>query len=392
VQSLALTSDTFAFDVPSLPARSGKWLAHARPGAALPAFVEADFDALRAQLRDTLKPDASTLLFEYQKATESDLASYAGRKAVRDALADRIVADVLPIAGPDFAKLEEEADHLRACRLSGEHGIRTDTFKRVTRWDYKCGNTRLCPDDSRANAMKHIRRTKPVLLDEMRNSKALRLYYDVLTLPNVAAGDLHDALREIYRDWNAYRKRLARAGVDLVAAITSVEAPPSASGNAWNVHLNALMLVRVGSRWRETFSTMAACWPHMSHIQQIKKGAIESALVEVIKYSCKQTDLTTMAPAMFLEWWRAHRSFKRTRAYGVLHGCGEPEAERPEVVMLGRMTWRGFAAGPRYDVEVYAESASAENLILVSKSPGMSPTMVQELTECGAICPAGPPV
>jgi hypothetical protein len=143
---------------------------------------------------------------------------------------------------------------------------------------------------------------------------------------------------------------------NLVGMIGTLEAPLSRlaardPSNAWNVHIHAIMIFK----GRADYGRMRAIWGAHFHIERLEvksREAFHKALAELVKYPMKAiADKSSDArhadrdaPPMvewpadyFDEWWRAHRGFKRTRAWGELYTTKAAVARRS----LEHVDWLG---------------------------------------------------
>lgn len=335
------------------------------PPAALPIELESDRFQLEALSIDQAAEFGRTyvdhegeihsyaslapLALEQQTQLEFELTGYSKREAIRRAIAGKIRREVLPItAGEKW--IEDIPDRLEGARQSGKTGIRLKDKKRVFCWDTKAGLARLCPDDAREEAMRLRRRVMPTA--QKLRDEGLRFLYCVLTIPNAGAGELRGGMESAFSRLKSFLASKTDSGEkkfpEIKGALAVLEAPLGQSRD-WNVHLNVIFVVKGFL----DFGKMRAQWHwHLGGCKWIPPapGAFEAALAELIKYpvvamaekSAAHADQAqTLAPPMLewrpgelVEWLRAMRRFRRTRAYGALYGAKAPEAED-----MGPIVW-----------------------------------------------------
>jgi len=268
--------------------------------------------------------------------------------------------------------LEDIAASLRTCRKTGLVGLKPEGGY-VMAWDEKCGQVRLCPDESREETQRLSEWYEPAMYAFAKASPTHRLFYLVPTLHNYRPGDLARGKRELMERWKQFSADLVAEGIGLEGSLNIQEDPLSARGD-WNVHLNCFACVR----GRFDYARVRELWGANIHIEQIKgdREAIRNALREAIKYAAqivptKSEDKAERddsdAPAMtewphdrWLEWWQAQQGFRRVRSYGCLYGLHEKrwkaasgrqrrtwcdQAEQPAA--LARLAWREIDAKQR---------------------------------------------
>lgn len=346
-----------------------------------------DFDEGRAALAHYRKAQArdfepSAACFERLDDLAERLAEQsvprAERRELELALAEYIAGPVYSYSGD--ADLLCLADSLRKCRRSGAVGIHEAGH--LVAWDEKCGESKLCPDESHEETVRLINRYLPAITAWLGTGPGggwRRVFKAVLTLPNAPRGDLAAVQKDIFKRFKAVcsvkeaipfeekrkgdrrRKRAVFPGIK--GSLCVMENPLSARGD-WNVHLNVLLLVEGPFDWKR----FRAEWGFDLDIAHVKGGAegVAGALVESIKYmacvvSAKSHDHAdrgvTKAPGMcdwppdaWMEWWRAVKRSRRTRSYGILFKV--PELEDP--LDMGSVQWVGvvdYQAG-RYWVQL----------------------------------------
>lgn len=254
---------------------------------------------------------------------------------VRQAVARYLEQHVTPIT--DDERLQGMPSRLRGARLSGTIMYRREDQKLITIWDTKAGVPLLCPDDAREEGMRVARRYVPTITDWRNNGKAVHKL--VLSPPNVPRGELKQAMRDLFKTFN---KIFFKSGKfpQIKGALVTLEAP-LAKRRDWNVHLNVILLCDGFLDYQR----IVEHWGHQFDAQRLRgsREQIEAALRECVKYATQAMPSKTAehrargvseAPALiewtgdeFLEWWRAHQRFRRTRSYGVLFGLDDPEPE-----------------------------------------------------------------
>ena len=345
------------------------------PSSRMPPLVKAAFSRQQRYeevgqcVSGDLPVDPQTLLQAFNQL-ELQLPKMNERAYARERVADYVEQTILPTVCDE--KLEKIPGRLREARRDFTYGIRPDDGRTIIRWDQKAALPLLCPDDAREEAMRLQRRVVPELLRQVQGGA--RLHYFVLTMPNKQPGDLREGMLEMYKRFRALL-RLRRNGhakfPQITGALCVMEAPLSA-WRTWNPHLNVIFVCKGYLDYKE----LRQAWGYNLYAEPIAddRESIERSLRELIKYALKtipekladqcqikngsadgcllQPTLspsdfqlippddsavqaeTPSAPAMlqyspseWLEWWRAHQKFRRTRAYGVLFGLKVEELE-----------------------------------------------------------------
>lgn len=278
-------------------------------------------------------------------------------------------------------------ERLRHARQNFSYGVRPRDGKTIIRWDVKAGLPLLCPDDAREEAMRLQRRLVPALMAELARGRSL--HTAVLTIPNCAPGELHKTMRKLQRRFVALMRACKRKNrpFPIISAVTIMESPLGWRRD-WHPHLNVILVcdgfldygkLREWWHWDAHFSRLRG-----------SETQLRAALREIVKYSVRSVPEKSyekaqvharakadsrrntggrahhsrggqvgaglaeaqardppshggelreeadrgIAPALtewtaleFLEWWRAHRKFRRTRTYGGLYGLDDPEPE-----------------------------------------------------------------
>jgi hypothetical protein len=291
---------------------------------------------------------------EIQPQLELKLAGYSKNHVIRQRLAEKISGAVDRLyqrTGTADLYVAELAAKLRNARLDGTCGLRMNNGKPIFYWDTKAGLSRFCPDDAREDAMRLQRK----VLDPVAELQAggASIHYAVFTTPNAPAGELRKEMAAIQGRLRKFLKGFPQ----IIGALTVLEAPLGESRD-WNVHVNALLVVRGFLDYGE----LRRKWHWNCHMEKLATGpdAIRSALAELIKYAVAATvskSAEKAAPAghsrapPMLEWRDselfefiyAMRGFRRTRSYGCLYKLGKPEPEEiGQVIHIGTVkAWRG---------------------------------------------------
>lgn len=352
----------------------------------------------------------------HAELTDKRGPGYLDRARTRHALANYLRHQVTPWARehgePDAAEYALLADKLENARPWGVYGVDLEDESLAVEWMQRAGLVKLCPDDARDEGGRVARRYAPML--ELLQEEGLEVQFAVFTIPNVPAWHLGAGLDAIF---NRFRREVLYARTDgrqarsirdkkrlfpeLVGALAVLEAPLSAKGD-WNVHLNVLMVFDGRPDWK----AYREAWGANVEFRRVPAGASDAALRELIKYPLKAVaqksaekarprrdrrtgELIQAAPPTiewhperFVEWWRAHKGFRRTRSWGVLY-AGNVPAQEPRsldhVEWMGKMTLTParFAATPpmpdtRASDALQAARARSVDLIQGNKSAGFN--------------------
>jgi len=362
----------------------------------LPDFVDRDvrqgedYSRLdKLNLRQAIKDDLTALIEPYaeRRRGEQQLAGYI------ENIANSLDEDL------DLKEhLLSIACQMNACRNTGR--IFKEDNETYFAWDYKCSQTKLCPDESREESQRLAEFYLPELLNYAKEDGRNRVFYSVFTDKNYSLGELANGKKEIiekfkqftrtlkYFAQNAERKHATNknnktqfAGAycpveffdvhgeqkrirsfikDIVyppdaivldGSLIIQEDPLSARGD-WNVHINVFLLIKGQFDW----ALARDLWNKNVYFKEVKKDAFSfrKTLLEAIKYSAqilpvkskeKAQQGKTLAPWMcdwekdtWMEWFKANKAFRRTRAYGCLYKVHErrwnemPGLERARVV------------------------------------------------------------
>lgn len=298
----------------------------------------------------------------YLAALCKPLGSYRENRRVEDAVADYAEAAGFPAL----------ARKLRACRRDGTVVERESDSRVMVQWDSKCNLARLCPDESGVQSARVADRYLREVESWLAGGRERRVLKAVLTVPNVPAGGLRAAKRDQFRVFDRLLRRKVCRSVK--GALATQEDPLSRHGD-WHPHLNVLLLVdgpldwgALRAEWTEVCRPLFPDSPAASFQIDIRKlprtlEGLRAAFREQVKYAAKMVasgvppgplpgndkgpaaseagDPLAASPvagsygrrwakapglvqwpyAAFGEWWEAGLRFRRTRAYGVLHGA-----------------------------------------------------------------------
>lgn len=277
------------------------------------------------------------------------LAAYGKHRYIEQAMADFLHRSVLPwcLDRRDYLlhrELQTLSYKLLFCRRLGPFGINAEG-KCVIAWHDKCGSTRFCPDEARHESLRLRDRYVPER-SEAANGRTLlehvarggRVYKAVIAPRHYPGGRLREGMRyelKRFRDraLRAVRDRKKKYPID--GALVILEAPLS-EARLWNVHLNVLLLTH-GWLDYEAFQADFDCSIKIREVTRFDDVGIARLMNELFKYATltvaeksaeRKSDAPPMiewTPAEFVEWHRAHKGFRRTRAYGCFHGVGKPE-------------------------------------------------------------------
>lgn len=277
------------------------------------------------------------------------------RDNARKAVARYIETIVTPVCpDPDIRKLPTR---LREARSTGTTMYRKSDQKWITIWDQKAGLPLLCPDDAREEAMRVQRRVVPAILDALKQPGA-RVYSCVFTVENAAPGKLRQGMKSLSKKFNSLMRKVKRDKCLPVLGAYAVMESPLGGYRDWHHHLNVLL---VTSGWFD-FADLRKLWMANVHVERVEpswkhktiEDALRASLQELIKYSVRAVPEKSEAKAKakakadvfdcdpdrppappliewtapeFLEWWRAHKRFRRSRGYGCLFRIAKPEKE-----------------------------------------------------------------
>ena len=300
------------------------------------------------------------------------------------------------------------AERLKDCRQSGPVAQKPDGGLMVA-WDNKCGLVKLCPDESREETQRLNNFYNPSITDFLNANPMHRAFYMVPTTKNYYPGELLHGKEDIFNKFNQFirpeheycrvafeegtvcvipkkykgtqpiSKTKGEPIADFKGALVVQEDPLSSSGQ-WNVHLNAIVLVK----GQLDFKRVRAEWGTNLFIQEIavdkdienKTQAIKESILELIKYAAtivgvksedKAKDGTSSAPGItdwpdtrFIEWWDSHRiptgsidkpfkTFRRVRSYGCLYAVHgkrwDAMSKKERVVVVRDAGIEGLTAG-----------------------------------------------
>lgn len=304
------------------------------PGGALPPHLLDEYDRLEAieHRNDARASQAEDWQFwgsaegtlpadDVVAELSPELAARAQRREAEHALADYLESKVLPVE-PSMARVINKA---RMCRTSGYCGWLDG--QATIAWDSKCGDVHLCPDESREETARLIRRYVEHMAGWIGASPLHRGFYAVLTWPNAPRGDLKVAKAAAFAHFARWLKKFPNCKGALVC-----QEDPLSAAHDWNVHLNVILLWSGRCNWEE----LREEWNHWAHIQLLDKDGLTGTMRELVKYSAKLVrqerdkrapgdddesapPMVEWPPHVFLEWYAAQSCTRRVRSYGVLY-------------------------------------------------------------------------
>lgn len=315
-------------------------------------------DAPPAEL-DTVISTAGQLELEFSGRNQ--------RHNARQVLAEYIQRVICPVV--DDSPIWDIPQRLREARTRGVLMYRPADGHRVFLWQKKAGLPLLCPDDARQEASRLKRRVIPAILE--RVAQGSTVHYMVGTMDNAAPGKLAATMRRCQQRVRAISKMQVDGKPRFPAIkgwMATLEAPLG-SARTWNVHVNVLWIVD----GYLDYADLQKAWGAWMHIERVgarnKKNpgvcdydALEKTLKELVKYPVRTVaeksdgkpkkkssaaDAAPAAPPMtewtadeWLEWWSAHKGFRRTRTGGVLYRIPKPDRETLEgYKALGVVHW-----------------------------------------------------
>ena len=301
---------------------------------------------------------------EQQEEIESTLAERSKRRQVELILADKLETAAPYCTNPYHAY--KHVDRMRSCRQCGTVGHKPGGGH-VVAWDSKCGNSRLCPDESREEQKRLEKRYLPAAMAWRMQNALTRIHFGVLTKPNVPAGQLIEGKRQLFEDFKAWQKLLGEF-CDIQGAIVVQEDPLAADGD-WNIHLNVMLFIK----GEFSYKRARMAWGHNLELSEIKSRQpqdLSAGFREVIKYSAahvgEKSDhhaaagkscappMTEWPPERLAEWYDGQQRFRRTRTYGCMYKVKKPEAD----FHMDEIQWQGtikFTSAGSYWVDLIPE-------------------------------------
>jgi hypothetical protein len=301
---------------------------------------------------------------------------------------DRVAHFLETKVAPFMVRRSEQAlsERLCECRQEYRRGI-TPAGKNILRWDRKAGLPLLCPDDAREEAMRLSRRIVPHLMQQLADGA--QAHYGVLTWPNATPGQLRETMIKLNRRFYSIIRACKRRDrpFPIVGAVAVMECPLGWRRD-WHPHLNVIFVTDGFFDYGE----FRKRWHYNVDLRKLTgtREAIERSFRELIKYSTRAVpeksadhaskmrvgwngeeippapSMIEWTPQEFLEWWRAHRRFRRSRTYRSLYGVAKPEK-------LDQSTVRWVAIGRR---EWAFDGAFRERSPLLEFIPGDKSTVI----------------
>lgn len=365
--------------------------------------LEQKREALKERLAESVafeRADPFTkAVLSARAAISAELPDREARRYAGNELADYVREKVLPIVDDmdTAAGLANWCTCERCCRVNGVVGAMPDG-ELVTMWDFKCGKSRLCPDEAREEMMRLASHYAPQI-STFAAGHDCRVYYIVHTFPHAEPGRLAHHLSYLPQrfvenildgkrpctdgdrkalGYSSRKKTVHRfrpgfdapecftndaagkrhyKGAGIHGALVVAECPLSKAGH-WNAHLNVLLLVKGKFDYKEYRDAWQDGADYINtEIRELNARdpyELACAIREVIKYAAahvgtksaekagqgaKAPPMTAWAPELWLEWYRAHQGYRRARAYGCLYNAPDeaPEQDLTGVAWLGRI-------------------------------------------------------
>ncbi len=211
------------------------------PGRYSPVFDSLERRDLVEGFRVSTDKDARRIK-EVKEQLDFDLKGRHERRKLESTLSDYVEAVVDPLGPMEWVRGDkvhvynpmEIVDKLRSCRQSGTVGVMPGGGVLVA-WDEKCGFSKLCPDESRAESLRLADKYIPASERFLEKHRGNTFQYAVLTVPNYPLGKLKEGKADIYRRFNQLMGR--KCCENFLGTAARQEDPLSANGG-WNVHLN----------------------------------------------------------------------------------------------------------------------------------------------------------
>lgn len=355
-----------------MPRNVARWFHEAEDGHRAPYHVERWLASERR--RDTAREAGAVSALDHARelcADELDerIPDWNARRDAEQRLAHRMLR--LPALLP-ADPIRRQAEKMLVCRTDGFYA-RQDGELRVA-WADKCGSTRLCPDEARAETQRLSERYVPEILRWLNAAPWRDAHYAVFTAPNFPRGQLEQGKRALMSRQRDFIKTLCKQ--KSIAGALVVQEDPLASRGDWNVHNNVILLCE---GWLD-YAMVRERWGHNVHLQRIDPAekSLRRSMLELVKYAAQHVPEKSeakkgddwlfpefkKAPAL-VEWdddalreWlavqlgeagaRRRAPFRRVRSYGCLYRL---DALRwSDATYDGRREWasaaRQFDRGP----------------------------------------------
>ncbi len=329
-----------------------RWCERHPDARTVPDFLYAQLDNIkRYDAIETMPVNAHYDAVELEHINDviyADIAPYSARRAAEQSLAiyiDHVASSQLQ------PELYDLAQKLTDCRIAGAVGILPDA-RNIIAWDNKCGQAKLCPDESRTEAKRLTSLYYPEIMHLKKSSPFHRVFYAVFTVPNYPRGELLSGQKDIFDRFKTWS-----AGQDAVIGSLVIQESPLSKHDDWNVHLNVYLIThgafdyqQAAAKWGfnvEFIDENRMCEIASDRLEITNMSftsALRYSLRESIKY-CVQTvpeksdqhfaSGHSDAPAMtdwphdvFWEWWSANKRFRRVRSYGRLFNAPKKQWTR----------------------------------------------------------------
>lgn len=353
-----------------------RYIARNPHATALPPYL----DSLAAKVdRKLSTPDISKLdlssIYQLERDIEHLFLGKSERHQIRQKLADYIDSGLQSVSN-SLPHLHELPERLRRARRTGAIGMTPDGFH-ITAWDEKVNCTRLCPDESREECQRLVKRYRPEIMRFLKNNPSCELHFVVLTTPNVPIGELGREKRDQYRKLSNLTRRTW--GKKNIKGVFAIQEDPLSKNGDWNPHINAIVITSP----RFSYKELRREWGSNLYARWINGTAedIAKAFLEAVKYAAKHigSKLSDTGPAKgapgitdwpfhaFAEWYEAGRNFRRSRSYGCLNGF---DRSKGEGITLDLVEWLGVVRhdGTAYQVHFKHSVPNRVDLIQANKS------------------------
>ncbi len=329
---------------------------------------------LQDEISDVVAP------YTHRRNAEQELAEYMGRVASHAAI------DLNDFELSD--RLNRQATKHMECRTTGRVLNDEPNSRLVIAWDNKCGHSRFCPDESRAETQRLKNYYHKHILNYFNQSPLNRIFFSVYTIHNYEPGQLAHGKKHLMQTYKAWKEKLPFYAQDasrknannkndkkeyagafcpvswvygelkktkkkdivmppdpirLQGDLVIQEDPLSALGD-WNVHLNVFLMIK----GQFDYGLARSLWGmNVAWYEQTPDGegkySLEKSILEAMKYaaqivpekSAEHAEAGSRAPSMvewsypiFIEWYQGQTNFRRVRATGCLYKVHQKEWDK----------------------------------------------------------------
>jgi len=241
------------------------------------------------------------------RSVEATRKRWRERKKVSEQLAEILTAEGL-----------REGERMASCSswIAARWNTRLRGLRQVV--SSRCGS-RWCPICAALRAQAWVRRVTRALPQIEEAVPGGRWAFATFTMPNVTTGpELRSAYRAMVLARRSLRHRVrgGRKWWPGLGGVWSFEVPPGTSGDEYNLHLHALLLMPAdyapGSLNYRTQAEVQATWEELLGEERAivdlrfadRDGrGVAGAVVEVLKYATKGTALVGRESAPSGSWW-----------------------------------------------------------------------------------------